>query len=59
MNLIDADNDEVPGAAELAGGLNPRRGSDVDGDSFSDLQEMLSDTDPNDAANNFAHLPMG
>ncbi len=46
----DSDNDGVPDFVERALGLNPSSGPDSDGDGFTDLEELLADTDSNVAS---------
>ncbi|MFT5409586.1 MAG: hypothetical protein ACI9NC_002311 [Verrucomicrobiales bacterium] len=46
---LDSDHDGVPDFVEIANNLNPVGGADTDGDGFSDLEEILLETDPLDA----------
>ena len=52
--ILDSDNDGIPDAFETANRLDPLNpadaSGDLDGDGFTNLQEFLAGTDPNDPA---------
>jgi hypothetical protein len=54
---LDADGDGVPDFVESAVGLDPSGGSDHDEDGFSDLEELLADTNPANPAEKPAGHP--
>lgn len=48
FGVPDTDKDKVPDFVEVYNGLDPRGGEDSDQDGFSDLEEIVSNTDAND-----------
>jgi len=53
----DNDGDQLPNVYEIANGLNPNSSldaaGDLDSDGFSNLDEFIADTDPNDPSDPF------
>ncbi len=55
---LDSDGDGVPDYVEIPKGLDPvGSGSDGDGDGYSDLEELLKDTSPDDETSHPLTLP--
>jgi hypothetical protein len=48
LGVPDTDKDKVPDFVEVYNGLDPRGGEDSDQDGFSDLEEIVSNTDASD-----------
>jgi hypothetical protein len=59
LSTLDSDDDGVPDYVEIARGLDPNGGRDSDGDGYSDLEELIHNTNPlstNSVPTNWPHM---